>query len=92
MPNDKPGIIAQQTQAATAKAVAAAEALPPSATRNTILKVLTTVGGVASIVAAAATGGVSAAIEVGVPVVVGIVSAWYHPTPQAVTAFGAAAK
>jgi hypothetical protein len=90
--NDKPSIVARDAQAATAKATAAIEALPPSAARNNLLKVLTTVGGVASIVAAAATGGVSAAIEVGVPVVVGIVSAWYHPTPTAVTAFGANAK
>lgn len=90
--NDKPSIVARDAQEAVAKTAAAVEALPPSAARNNLLKVLTTVGGVASIVAAAATGGVSAAIEVGVPVVVGIVSAWYHPTPQAVTAFGANAK
>lgn len=97
--NDKPSIVAQQAQQAAAvaadaaaKTEAAVDALPPSATRNTVLKVLATVGLAAGIVTAAATGGVVAAVGVGVPGLVGLIAAWLHPSPQAVTAFGSAAK
>jgi hypothetical protein len=90
--NDKPAIIAQQTQAATAKAAAALEALPPSAGRNNLLKVLSIVGVAAGVVTAAATGGVAAAVGVGVTGLIGIISAWNHPTPTATAAFGPEAK
>jgi hypothetical protein len=31
-------------------------------------------------------------LEVGIPAITAVVAAWYHPTPQAVTAFGPEAK
>ncbi len=89
---DKPSIVARDAQEATAKATAAIEALPPSAARNNLLKVLSIVGVAAGVVTAAATGGVSAAIGVGVTGLIGIISAWNHPSPQAKAAFGAEAK
>ncbi len=93
--NDKPAIVARdaaQAAAAAEKVAAAINALPPSATRNNVLKVLAGVGWAAGVVITATTAGIPMAIIGGVPSLVGLISAWMHPTPQAVAAFGAAAK
>ena len=102
MPNDKPSIVAQDAQhaAAVAKQVvsvaaqanAAANALPPSSTRNTVLKVLAGVATVGGIVATALTAGTVPAIVGGAVSVTVYVLGLLHPTPQAVAAFGSQAK
>jgi hypothetical protein len=84
--------IAAQAVRLSPKAQEAIEALPPSATRNNLLKVLTIVGWAAGVVIAIPTAGLSMALLAGIPTGIAVISAALHPTPQAVAAFGSAAK
>lgn len=84
--------VAQQVAANAATAQAAVDALPPSSTRNTLLKVLAGVATVGGIVATALTAGTVPAIVGGAVSVTVYVLGLLHPTPTAVAAFGAAAK
>ena len=89
---DKVDAAAKQVLAVSPKAQAAIEALPPSATRNTLLKALTIVGWAAGVAIAIPTMGLGTALLAGIPSGIAVISAALHPTPQAVAAFGAAAK
>jgi hypothetical protein len=102
MIGDKPSVQARDAQQAAAvaakvaecatKATDAANALPPSDTKKTILKVLSGVGVVAGAVVTGITAGIPTAIIGGALALISVIAAWNHPTPQAVAAFGSAAK
>ena len=99
---DKPVIEAEKAQQAAAiarEAAAAANqagqvvgALPDSSTKNTLLKVLGAVGVIGTITATALSAGTVPAIIVGVASTATYLAGLFHPSPQAISAFGASAK